>query len=351
MAVHLVIRIAFILLLTCELAEATPPIAKPNCRSSCGHLQIPYPFGIGQYCYLDKWFEIGCNTTGGSAKAFLTSMNMEVRKINISGSPLNRHYSFVPTVQVQIPIIYSKFCQLAGNHSVTNISGSPFNFSASDNTFISVGCDNFATIAGIFPKVFGCKSDCKRDSKVDKEAICSGFNCCESKNIPSNLQAFDVEFRSVNESNDREGVVVKGCKYAFLVDQVWLKENKPDPSSVQYWEYVPVALEWAIFQRNNHSREFFNLLKNSRKVSCFYPDVYTFYRDCAPGYRGNPYVEGGREGKLQILVLYIPFLHPNTILSISSKFHFIYLFILWLRLYIYIYIYTDSKIFFVGKLQ
>nr|XP_023905888.1 wall-associated receptor kinase-like 10 [Quercus suber]POF19190.1 wall-associated receptor kinase-like 9 [Quercus suber] len=294
MAGHLVIRITFIVLFTCELAEAAPSIAKPNCRSSCGHLQIPYPFGIGPDCYLDKWFEIVCNTTGGSAKALLTSMNMEIRQINISSSPLNRHYSFVPTVHVQIPIIYSKFCQLAGNHRVTNISGSPFNFSASDNTFISVGCDNFATIAGIFPKVFGCKSDCKRDSKVDKEVICSGFNCCESTNIPSNLQAFDVEFRSVNESNDREGVV-KGCKYAFLVDQVWLKENKPDPSSVQYWEYVPVVLEWAIFQRNNNSREFFYLLKNRRKVNCSYPDVYTFYCDCAPGYRGNPYVEGGCE--------------------------------------------------------
>ena len=161
-----------------------------------------------------------------------------------------------------------------------------------------------------FPKVFGCKSDCKRDSKVDKEVICSGFNCCESTNIPSNLQAFDVEFRSVNESNDREGVK-KGCKYAFLADQVWLKENKPDPSSVQYWEYVPVALEWAIFQRNNHSREFFNRLKNSRKVSCFYPDVYTFYCDCAPGYRGNPYVEGGCEGKLQILVYILQFCTPT----------------------------------------
>ena len=99
---------------------------------------------------------------------------------------------------------------------------------------------------------------------------------------------------------------------------------------------------------NNHSRESFNLLKNSRKVSCFYPDVYTFYCDCAPGYRGNPYVEGGCEGKLQILVLYIPFLHPNTILSISSKFHFIYLFILWLRLYIYIYILTPKSFLLVN---
>ena len=146
-----------------RVSRSNTTYSETQLLSSCGHLQIPYPFGFGPDRYLVKWFEIDCNTTGGSAKAFLTSMNMEVRQINISSSPLNRHYSFVPTVQVQIPIIYSKFCQIAGNHSVTNISRSPFNFSASDNTFISVGCDNFATIAGIFSKVFGCKSDCKRD--------------------------------------------------------------------------------------------------------------------------------------------------------------------------------------------
>ena len=128
MDVHLVKRITFILLLACELAEAAPPIAKPNCRGSCGHLQIPYPFGIGPDCYLDKWFEIVCKGTGGSAKAFLTSMDMEVRQINISSKPLNSHYSFAPTVHVQIPIIYSKFCQLTGNHSVTNFSEVLFTF-------------------------------------------------------------------------------------------------------------------------------------------------------------------------------------------------------------------------------
>ncbi|KAF3953831.1 hypothetical protein CMV_020758 [Castanea mollissima] len=297
MAVHLVMQ-AFILLLACELPEATPPIAKPNCKSRCGNLQIPYPFGIGPDCYLDKWFEIVCKGTGGSAQAFLTSIGKEVRQIIISNNPSTNNF-IESTVQVQVRPIYSKHCKYAGNHSIVNITGSPFHFSHYHNTFISVGCDNIAIIDNIFPKVFGCESDCKKDMKVDKEVKCSGFNCCESTNIPSNLQTFDVKFRSINKSNDKDDGI-KHCKYAFLADKGWLEKSKRDPSSVQYWEYVPVVLEWAIFLRNNNSHELFHFLEGRRQVNCSrsYENkdhLYSFSCRCAPGYEGNPYVDGGCE--------------------------------------------------------
>ncbi|KAL0008687.1 hypothetical protein SO802_010189 [Lithocarpus litseifolius] len=297
MPVHLVMQ-AFMLLLSYELAEAAPPIAKPNCKSSCGNLQIPYPFGIGPECYLDKWFEIVCNGTGGSAQAFITSIDKEVRQIIIGNNPSTNNF-IEPTVQVQVPTIYSQHCKYAGNHSIVNITGSPFHFSHYHNAFISVGCDNNAIIDNIFPKVFGCESDCKKDMKVDKKVKCSGFNCCESTNIPSNLQAFDVRFRSRNKSNDEEGGI-KHCKYAFLADKGWLEKSKRDPSSVQYWEYVPVVLEWAIFLRNNNSRKLYHFLEGGRKVRCFISDenkdyFYSFFCHCAPGYKGNPYVDGGCE--------------------------------------------------------
>ena len=314
MAVQLVMQ-AFMLLLTYELAEAAPPIAKPNCKSSCGNLQIPYPFGIGPDCYLDNWFEIVCNGTGGSAQAFLTSIDKEVRQINIiSNSSTNKF--IVPTIQVQVPIIYSTHCRYAGNHSIINITGSPFHFSHYHNTFVSVGCDNNAIIANIFPKIFGCESDCKKDMKVEKEVKCSGFNCCESTNIPSNLQTFDVIFRSINKSNDKDDGI-KHCKYAFLADKGWLEKSKRDPSFVQYWEYVPVVLEWAIFHWNNNSHELFHFLKGRRQVSCSFSDENKDYFNrfschCATGYKGNPYVDGGCEGKLQIHTVLV--LHKYSIL-------------------------------------
>ncbi|KAL4605437.1 hypothetical protein ACB092_09G028900 [Castanea dentata] len=286
MAVQFVMRITILVLLTYELAEAdaaAAPIAKSGCSSSCGNLTIPYPFGIGPNCYMDKLFEVVCNGTGSSAKAFLTSIDKEVLQINIS----------YPTVQVQMPIIYSNGCRSSGSGAALDISGSPFNFSFRHDTFISVGCDNFATITGLGPVVFGCKSHCNK-SQIVEGTRCSGFNCCESSSIPINQQEFHVEFRSINESEVRDE---KACKYAFLVDQNWLKSNKPDPSSVQYWETVPVVLEWAISMRTNVSLNMFESLKKRRDVWCSFPDeakdFNSFTCECAYGYDGNPYLPRG----------------------------------------------------------
>ncbi|KAM3737039.1 hypothetical protein ACB098_09G026700 [Castanea mollissima] len=280
MAVQFVLRITILVLLTYELAEAAAaaPIAKPDCNSSCGNLKIPYPFGIGPHCYMDKLFEVVCNGTGSSAKAFLTSIDKEVLQINIS----------YPTVQVQMPIIYSNGCRSSGSGAALDISGSPFNFSFNDNTFISVGCDNFATITGLGPVVFGCKSHCNK-SKIVEGTRCSGFNFCQSSYFPINQQEFHVEFRSINESKVRDE---KACKYAFLVDQNWLESNKPDPSSVQYWETVPVVLKWAISMPTNVSLNMFESLEKRLDVSCSFSDEAnnSFTCGCNYGYDGNPYL-------------------------------------------------------------
>ncbi|KAM3689162.1 hypothetical protein ACJW31_09G025500 [Castanea mollissima] len=282
MAVQFVMRITILVLLTYELAEAdaaAAPIAKSACSSSsCGNLTIPYPFGIGPNCYMDKLFEVVCKGTGSSAKAFLTSIDKEVLQINIS----------YPTVQVQMPIIYSNGCRSSGSGAALDISGSPFNFSFNDNTFISVGCDNFATITGLGPVVFGCKSHCNK-SQIVEGTRCSGFNCCESSYSPMNQQEFRVEFRSINESKVRDE---KACKYAFLVDQNWLESNKLDPSSVQYWETVPVVLEWAISMPANVSLNMFESLEKRLDVWCSFSDEAnnSFTCGCHYGYDGNPYL-------------------------------------------------------------
>ena len=301
MAVQFVMRITFLLLLTYgSLAEAAPSMAKPYCESRCGNLEIPYPFGIGPDCYMDKSFEIVCNGSG----AFLTSIDTEVQQINIgSGSYRSESFNFHfnrPTVQVQLPIISSETCSSTTTSTRSNrrtdFTGSPFSFSTVNNTFIAVGCDNLATIANIAPTVFGCTSDCTPNMKESGRLRCSGFNCCESTNILSYLQEFAADFRSIEGQGGYKRGESEPCKYAFLVDQNWLNESKRDPSFVQYWEYVPVVLDWQINHWTINTSEF------QSNGAIYEINPLGIIGVCAPGYEGNPYLPKGLgcQGKLQI---------------------------------------------------
>uniref|UniRef100_A0A7N2LPX8 Wall-associated receptor kinase galacturonan-binding domain-containing protein n=1 Tax=Quercus lobata TaxID=97700 RepID=A0A7N2LPX8_QUELO len=205
MAVQVVMRITFFLLLTYELAEAPAPIAKPNCSDSCGNIYIPYPFGKTIGCYLNDWFKIVCNETSGSPKAFLPKIGLEVLEINIT-DPFNDNYFWNDPglVRVNMPIISSNCKNRSSNHiGGVNISGSPFFFSSYRDRFISVGCDNLAIMTGIDPMVVvGCKSNCVDKSMIEdiKLKHCSGFNCCITT-IPSGIQVLNANFRSINEEN------------------------------------------------------------------------------------------------------------------------------------------------------
>ena len=354
MVVQFVMQITFLLLLTYgSLAEAAPSMAKPNCESRCGNLEIPYPFGIGPDCYMDKSFEIVCNGSG----AFLTSIDTEVQQVNIGSyrsDPYNSHFDS-PTVQVQIPIIFNGRCSTNSTRSERrrNFTGSPFSFSTVNNTFISVGCDNFATIANIAPTVFGCTSGCTPNMKKNGGLRCSGFNCCESTNIPSYLQEFAVDFRSIRQDPFHGyGGADEPCRYAFLVDKNWFKESKLDPSFYSFMRYsdcVPVVLDWQINHWTINTSEF----HSNGTIYEANPNL-GIIGVCAPGYEGNPYLPNGLgcQGKLQIhssnfTPHYMPFLFYFFILVVilchisfsQSYAHRSCPVCVYIYIYIYIYIY------------
>ncbi|KAL4614349.1 hypothetical protein ACB092_07G048000 [Castanea dentata] len=281
MAVQFVIRITFLLLLTYGLAEAAAPMAKPNCRDRCGNVSIPYPFGIGGSCYMEKWFEVVCNATAGSlAKAFLTSIDVELLEIKIGDlTGIDSYSPYEPgIVRVNMPNISSK-CrgQTIGG---VNMRGSPFYFSSYRNIFISTGCDNMAVMTGIDPMVLvGCKSDCNSKNMTGNNN-CSGINCCQTT-VPHGIQVLNVTFKGIDEnSNARDN-----CNYAFLAQQNWFA-NITDPSyEVQNWDKVPVVLEWTAAIDHQELRR--------RNADSYYTNYGADYYYCRDGYKGNPYLRTG----------------------------------------------------------
>jgi hypothetical protein len=293
MGVKLVMRITSLLLLTYGLAEAKAPIAKPGCPTDCGNVSIPYPFGTRRGCYMNQSFEIVCNGTGSSTKAFLPSFYMmEVLTISISDPD---YIIYEPgVIRVNMPIISSSNCNLSRSRSGgVDMTGSPFFLSSYRNTFISVGCNNMALMTGIDPMVVvGCISDCNNKSMTDKEVKCSGFNCCQTT-VPIGIQVLNVDFKRIDESKASEE-----CKYAFLADRQWLESNNTDPSyDVQHLEYVPVFLEWTASPNFSNMESSTELRR--RNAFWYYTSYGVRFYSCLRGYEGNPYLPTGCQGKLK----------------------------------------------------
>ncbi|KAL4614348.1 hypothetical protein ACB092_07G047900 [Castanea dentata] len=285
MAVQFVIRITFLLLLTYGLAEAAP-MAKPNCSDRCGSVSIPYPFGIGGSCYMEKWFEVVCNATAGSlAKAFLTSIDVELLEIKIGDwTGIDSYSPYEPgIVRVNMPNI-SSYCMGQRSGGV-NMRGSPFYFSSYRNIFISIGCDNMAVMTGNDPMVLvRCKSVCSSKNTTGNNK-CSGINCCQTT-VPYGIQVLDVKFERINANNDARDK----CNYAFLAEQNWFT-NITDPSyEVQNWDKVPVVLEWTV---SNFTAAIDSQELPRRNADSYYTNYGANYYYCRDGYKGNPYLSAG----------------------------------------------------------
>ncbi|XP_042974584.1 wall-associated receptor kinase-like 10 [Carya illinoinensis] len=105
-------------------------------QRDCGNkVSIPYPFEIGNGCYVGDWFEIVCRNDSydlGFPKPFLKRFNLEVLEIDIAVGKIRVNYA-----------IFSS----SKNHS--ELEKSPFVFSDNKNSFVVMGCNNSASLRSL----------------------------------------------------------------------------------------------------------------------------------------------------------------------------------------------------------
>ncbi|XP_042755176.1 wall-associated receptor kinase-like 1 [Lactuca sativa] len=202
---------------------AAQSYAKLECKEMCGDVRIPYPFGIGTDCSLNKWYTVNCNST----TPYLSALNnLEILDINVRNQ----------TVTANVSMISDCKNLVRNNSQIMNVDlgSSPFLFSRVQNTFVVEGCGN-AVILDNGSAIAGCSTTCRNGTFSNRDK-CLGVSCCQTT-IPRYLKSYTMDLTGL-ETQGGDG----GCGYAFLVDENSYVEGRLAESNF----YVPISLQWTL---------------------------------------------------------------------------------------------------------
>ncbi|KAL3499425.1 hypothetical protein ACH5RR_038518 [Cinchona calisaya] len=294
---QLMIRVAFVSLFLSKPAHASfssPatkfPIAKRGCNDTCGDVKIPYPFGIGQGCYLDEGlgsFGITCNSSYNPPKAFLKDTKIDITEISPQG-------------QLNVLQFIARECydHTLGDEPRADYSLPKFAINRTSNKLIGIGCDTSTYAEGIrfqghknMKHKIRCISTCDTPNAVINGS-CSGSGCCQAS-IPKGMKILNLTVRSVENH-----IFVRNfspCSYAFFIQKSEFNFYFDNLTNLERTEKLPLVLNWAIGDENQTCE---TAKQNLSSYACQNNTIcingegnYTGYRcSCKEGYQGNPYL-------------------------------------------------------------
>ncbi|KAF8030853.1 hypothetical protein BT93_D0133 [Corymbia citriodora subsp. variegata] len=253
-----------------------------NCQETCGDVAVPYPFGIGDGCYLNELFSIHCNVTAASTpKPYLWNSNIEVLDISLDGEL--RIYTYIGVD------CYNEFGIQQQPPTFAYAILSAFPFSKTKNKLTAIGCDTVAVIAGSNGQGFasGCLSVCTGIDDVT-DGACDGIGCCQTT-IPEMLLNYNASADSLN--NHTKVWSFNPCSYAFLVEDKSFNFSREDLKGMKK-TVVPSVLDWAVWNETcDEAQKDPTSFACKAHSECFdFANVSGYRCNCSSGYEGNPYL-------------------------------------------------------------
>nr|XP_043639433.1 wall-associated receptor kinase 2-like [Erigeron canadensis] len=274
-----------LLILIVILTRAVAAQSLPSCPDKCGNVTIPYPFGTKEGCYLSKSYYVNCTDQQ------ISGTNITLLNISLDG-----------LMRGSLPIGYRCYNK---NHAKTSLSEpiirlSRFPISSTRNLFTTVGCDarsNMKIIEGE-EYITGCLTTSICNMSVN--GPCLGMGCSQVL-VPYNVTSFWIHAQSNTKVHVGEWKFDK-CVYAFLVEIDRYSFHVTDFDMMLNRSF-PVVFEWSVGNKSCKEAQ-----KSGRDYVCSdnslcidaqtdFNKSYEGYRcQCAPGYRGNPYLPNGCQG-------------------------------------------------------
>ncbi|KAL7263043.1 hypothetical protein ACSBR1_001255 [Camellia fascicularis] len=124
-------------------ASAAPTEAELKnlgCINRCGTLNISYPFGIQDKCYLNKYFHIACkNMKETNGQPYLWKSNIVVKNISLEEG----EFSIMNYISRDC---YDQFGERLPSSQSAWFSINKFSISNSKNKFTAIGCDTSGSV-------------------------------------------------------------------------------------------------------------------------------------------------------------------------------------------------------------
>ncbi|TVU15152.1 hypothetical protein EJB05_38659, partial [Eragrostis curvula] len=272
-------------------AASAAATASRLCPTSCGSMDISYPFGIGPACSLPG-FNLTCdsNTYGKHLRLGSPNATVDYMKISASGSISALAVHVMRSVRVP-----------AGADAYTaswESPGRPFAISGSSNMSLFVlGCGVTAALldrSGAGAVLGKCSVVCASEQVMERlpEGLCAGIGCCRiDVRVP--LRAF-----TLNITRSGTGGGVSRDRVTFLVtdrDGYTFTPGDLD-RDVDENAVASAHLDWAIPDRANCSRAAADRASYacvSNNSECQDLPIGGYVCHCIPGFSGNAYVVDG----------------------------------------------------------
>ncbi|KAL8218506.1 hypothetical protein R6Q57_021879 [Mikania cordata] len=258
----------------------------PECETSCGNVDITFPFGSREGCYYSSDFLVACDRSSPNPIPYFQSI-----KSNISITSMITSKS-----EMEIEMFVSTNCyNMSG--LITSVQAylrlTEFRISTK-NRFIATGCDTIASIEGKIGNdtiSSGCSSRCNSTSHITSGS-CSGVGCCEIE-IPKGMNSFAMSISSYN--NHQNIIDFNPCSHAFLVEDGKYNFSSNDLHDIRSDQKMLMLLDWAIGNETcdmvDKEAESFLCKRNSICDQNYSGPGYRCR--CLDGYEGNPYTKIG----------------------------------------------------------